>query len=141
MRYLAGVSLDYSIYLCYNTLMGESLVPRETQVSRYNVSSLPDGEHYVASVVVGDKTYSVMAPAKLDAEAIMADKRRYSRAGDLERFLGTPLEQAALLNRTVLLVAFDAYDNGELPKEAWAAFRVGVTFLHDELSQQWHQIP
>ena len=86
-----------------------------------------------ATVQLGDEHYSVMVPQELDAAAILADKRRSSRASWLEDLMDGPLADEALINRTVQLVALDAYEAGFIPKAAWDEFRVATTLVHREL--------
>jgi hypothetical protein len=110
----------------------------ETSLVPYSLQGGEATGGVVAGVAVGDTLYSVMVPPQLDREKILADHRRSSRSTDIETLAHGPYSRMALLNRTVLLVAFDEFDRGGLPKEAWAKFRVGATLLHSQLRQAHH---
>lgn len=111
----------------------ESLVPHNDTPPRYIVVTDQESGNRTASVHIGDETYSVVIPAELDRDTILADRRRSSRASFIEELMDGPLQESALVNRTIQLVAFDAYDAGEIPKTAWDEFRVASTLVHFEL--------
>jgi len=112
--------------------MSAEVVRSEHPDNDYSLVSDETSGLYTATIEIGDVRYSV-TPMVLDRDVLLSDRRRMSRTSFIEDTIGTEFEDAALLNRAILLTAMDGHADGILPDNAWGAFRVAATLRHDKI--------